>query len=93
MSVSSRLCKVCQCRWPLGFVRCPRCDATTEIVVNQAPTRTKFHAYECIFERKYQRREEQRIADGFVAPEALGKREARQIIELERHLDEGEKVA
>lgn len=89
---SSRLCRVCSCRWPLGFARCPACDTTTEILVNTGPNRSKFHAYECIFERHYSRREERRIADGHIAPEALGKREAQEIIRLERQL-EGKKVA
>ncbi len=38
------------------------------------------------FEKYYDQREEKRIARGHIAPEALGKREARAIIELEKGL-------
>ena len=81
---SSRYCRTCDVRWPLGWADCPACDTKTELLVGQAPNRLKFHALEAQFERQYQRREERRIAEGHLAPEALGKREARQIIELER---------
>lgn len=61
---------------------------TATAFVRREPNRSKFQALEAAFERKYAEREEQRIAQGHIAPEALGKREAEEIIRLERSLDE-----
>lgn len=83
----SRECKTCHARWPQGWAHCPACHTPTGLV-HRDPDRSKFQALEADFERKYARREEKRISDGHLAPEALGKREARQIIELERGLRE-----
>lgn len=74
----------------MGLVQCPVCLTPTTISVGLSPTRTPFHVREAEFERAYQRREEQRISEGHLAPEALGKHEAKQIIDLERCLaDDG----
>lgn len=85
--VFSRECSNCQARWPQGWVRCPSCLSQTKIA-NRSPNRSKFQALEADFERRYQERERERIAEGHLAPEGLGKREAREIIELERSLDD-----
>lgn len=87
MGQGSRHCAKCNVRWPLGFARCPACEGPTSISIGTEPTKTKFHAHEATFHRFYGRREERRIAEGHLAPEALGKREAQQIIALERLLD------
>lgn len=82
----SRECGSCGARWPEGFTHCPACARPTRIVVGMRPTRTKRQALSAEFERRYAEREQQRIADGLVAPEGLGRREARELIELERRL-------
>lgn len=56
--------------------------------VRRDPDRSKYQACEADFERRYAEREERRIGTGHIAPEAIGKREAREIIELERSLGE-----
>lgn len=84
---ASRHCPGCGVRWPEGWVRCPVCLRMTAIV-QRDPNRSKWDACEADFERKYAERERRRIAEGHIAPEGLGKREAREIIELERSLDE-----
>ena len=88
MTSGSRYCNRCECRWPLGYTNCPVCLAPTTISVGRAPTRSEFQAREARFERHYQRREEKRIATGDLAPEALGKQEAQEVIQLERLLND-----
>jgi hypothetical protein len=62
--------------------------ASTTICVGLAPTKTPFHAAEAAFEREYAIREERRIAEGHLAPEALGKREARALLDAKAVTDE-----
>ena len=83
----SRLCAQCDARWPQGWAHCPVCRAATKLVSRDA-NRSKFQALEADFERRYAERERQRIADGLLAPEGIGKREAEEIIRLERSLGE-----
>lgn len=81
----SRHCPGCGVRWPEGWTRCPACQQMTAFV-RREPNRSKYQACEADFERRYAEREERRIGTGHIAPEAIGKREAREIIELEHDL-------
>lgn len=82
---NSRKCPGCGWRWPEGWVKCPACLRMTAFV-RREPDRSQYQAREADFERRYQERERKRIAEGHLAPEGIGKREAREIIELERSL-------
>lgn len=82
---SSRHCRGCGCRWPEGYAHCPACLRATAIV-RREPNRSPYQAAEAEFNRLYQEREVRRITEGRIAPEGLGKREAREIIRLERCL-------
>jgi hypothetical protein len=93
----SRWCPECVTSWPVGDVRCPACTALTRIAhappihtaeeAKAAAERRRYRAHRKEtteeFERLYAEREEQRIAAGYLAPEAIGKREARAILDLE----------
>lgn len=85
----SRLCPGCRDRWPEPFKRCPVCERTT-MLVGQEPNRSTFDAREAEFERWYAEREQRRMAEGELAPEGLGRRQAQAMIaemdELERRL-------
>jgi hypothetical protein len=83
----ARHCPSCDVYWPLGNVKCPACYVPTALTATRQPNRTRYHAYEADFERRYALREEQRVAEGHLAPEAIGKREAKAIIELERSME------
>jgi len=85
MAGYSRECANCEARWPQGYARCPACESMTTMV-RQEPNRSQFQAREADFERRYVEREAKRIAQGHIAPEGLGRREAREIIRLERSL-------
>lgn len=78
-------------RWPEGFAACPICERLTRIVVGLEPTRTRREALELQFRRYCEEREVRRIAEGEIAPEGLGRREARKLIaelrELERRYE------
>ncbi len=77
-------------KWPLGFAHCPTCGTATKVLIGVKPDRTReqavYAAKEREFDAHYADREQQRIAEGHIAPEALGKREARELIKLERQL-------
>lgn len=81
----SRKCSGCGWRWPEGWARCPACQRLTTFE-RREPDRSPYQAREADFERRYAEREEQRIAAGRLAPEGIGKREAQEIIQLERGL-------
>ena len=85
----SRLCASCEVRWPATVARCPLCDGETEISALRA-TRSERQALEIRFRRYYDEREMRRVAAGHIAPEGIGRREARKLIEevaeMERRL-------
>lgn len=87
----SRLCECCEIRWPAAVARCPLCDGETEISALRA-TRSERQALEIRFRRYYDEREMKRVAAGHIAPEGIGRREARELIEeiaeMERRLAE-----
>jgi hypothetical protein len=84
----------------VGDVRCPACTALTRIAhappihtaeeAKAAAERRRYRAHRKEtteeFERLYAEREERRVAEGHIAPEYLGKQEAREWIELTRRL-------
>lgn len=80
----SRRCDNCQARWPTQ-AKCPVCGLTTRYD-NRAATRTQQQARAADFDRRYVAREAERIAAGHVAPEALGRREAHEIMEWDRRM-------
>jgi len=82
----SRQCPSCEARWPEGWAHCPACRRAT-LIVHREPNRSRYQAAEADFERRYAEREERRIAEGIVAPEALGRRQARELLALERAID------
>lgn len=84
---ASRHCPGCGVRWPEGWARCPACLRMTAFV-RREPDRSKYQACEADFERRYAEREAKRVAQGYLAPEGIGKREAEEIIRLERSLGE-----
>lgn len=69
----------------MGWAQCPACAGKTSLC-RRAPNRSRYQAAEAEFERRYIERETKRIVEGRIAPEGLGRREARQIIEWERRL-------
>ncbi len=98
--MSSRWCPHCETSWPTGDVRCMQCRNLTRLS-HDKPIHTQEEGEAALarwqkrqvlaksrdyFEKYYAKREEKRIAAGFLAPEGIGRREARQIIELEKGL-------
>lgn len=75
----SRECETCRGRWPLGTTVCPVCERKTQIS-GLRPTRSPRQANEILFARYCEDREVKRIAEGRIAPEGLGRREARELI-------------
>lgn len=84
------MCGPCKVRWPLGFVDCPTCGAKTKVLIGMRPDKTEQEALAANkqreFDRIYADREQKRIARGELAPEELGKRQAQEVIQLERLL-------
>lgn len=87
--VKSRECEACRARWPTGFTACPVCERPTR-TSGLTPNRSRRRANEILFSRYCEEREVKRIAEGRIAPEGLGRREARELIgeidEWERRL-------
>ncbi len=85
--VRSRECPACRARWPTGTGECPVCGRPTRLS-GLEPTRDRRYANEIRFRRYCEERERRRIAEGQIAPEGLGRREAqaliREVAELER---------
>ena len=103
--MSARWCSACEESWPPGDALCPQCREPTALT-RERPRRTKEEAADALarwekrqaladarkrFESYYDDREQRRIAEGFVAPEHLGKLEARRTVEMVRASDELEK--
>lgn len=86
----SRLCEGCKIRWPAAVGRCPLCDGETQISGLRASCSER-QALEVRFRRYYDEREMKRVAAGHIAPEGIGRREARKLIEevaeMERRLE------
>ncbi len=83
----SRECASCGIRWPTGWAACPACQRPT-VVANRSPNRSQHEARLSEFERLYTEREAERIAAGDVAPETVGRREAKELLAIERQLRE-----
>lgn len=86
----SRICGKCGVKWPLGFAQCPTCLKPTKVLIGIKPDRTREEAVYANKSRDfaafYAEHEQRRIAAGNLAPEELGKQEARRLIDLERQL-------
>lgn len=89
--MKSRLCRACKgVRWPMGYARCPRCGGNTTMS-HAGATLSETDAQRVLDERfagYYAEREAQRMADGWVAPEYLGKQEAHALFEQWKQLEE-----
>lgn len=90
MTPHARICDKCGIKWPLGFARCPTCETPTKVLIGIKPDRTReqaiYAAKERQFKAHYAEHEQKRIAAGELAPEEVGRREAKEMIQLGRQL-------
>ena len=90
MTPHSRIFGRCNVKWPLGFAHCPTCEKPTKVLIGIKPDRTREEAVYASKEREfkavYAEHERKRLARGELAPEAVGKAEARKMIDLDRSL-------
>ena len=81
--MASRQCLKCMVRWPSRWANCPACGQKTVHKPTLPPDRNDSEANHAAFEGFYKEHDRSRTGP---SPEEIGRREAQQVIELERNL-------